>query len=530
MTRTSTCLLATLSFVLSIGMTQLAFAINPPSIAWWKMEHRLGNTVPDLSGNSHDLTIFGSPTFQGPAVLFNYDGYLRAEDAPELDLLSNWTISLWIRLAEAPPYNTSWICKFRDNHDHEGGYSVHSYSSLTIFKENLNNYDYQSAAYLPDQEWHLVTTTFDVATGTVSIYWDGALVLQTAIDNNGEGPSTVLGNDYPLLLGGVVNEGDLGVHPAARGAIGDVRIYDQVLSPNDVQEIFNSSKCEFAETIQIRSGGVSGACGGLDSNVLVTSSSSSVPQPSRVSGGNTAPPCVCESDEFSGDTELLPLTTLSNSDSWGEFTTQFVLPSGFAGLVGSLKIRADDGAEVRLNGNLIGTVNLAAGTQVIALSDASPFSSGVNTLVFFVPNTGNGNFGAPVGRGGPGDCLYVQFEMDLAFIVDQDDDGVADCIDNCPIVANPDHSDIDGDGLGDVCDNCPSIANPAQTDDDGDGLGNECDPDRDGDGVLNEADVCPDNRPGLPVGCDGRPLRDCNGDCNVDGLDLQFIVQELLGG
>lgn len=529
MIRTTLHVLTIVIIVLEMGMPQRSAAVDPPSVAWWKMDHRQGNTIPDLTGNGHDLTIYGSPAFSGPTVSFNYDGYLRAEDSPSLDLLGSWTVSFWARLAEAPPYNTSWVCKFRDSHDNEGGYSFHSYSSLTVYKQNFNNYDFRTTAYLPDQDWHLVSTTFDVNTGTVSIYWDSGLEFQSAIDQDGEGPCTIIGNDYPLLVGGVVNQGDLGVHPAARGALADVRIYDRVLIPTEVQELYQATQCEIPQRILIRSGGEDGTCGGVDPNVLVTSSSSAVPQPAPVTGGNTAPPCDCASAEFSGDAELLPLSTMSNSDSWGEFTTQFVLPTGFAGLDGTLRIRADDGAEVRLNDNLIGTVNLAAGTQEIVLSDESLFASGANTLTFFVPNTGNGLFGVPTGRGGPADCLYVQFELDLTFIVDEDDDGAPDCIDNCPSVPNADQADTDGDGLGDLCDNCPAVSNPDQTDCDADGQGDICDPDIDGDGVANELDACPGNCQGLPTGCDGRPLRDCNNDCSVDGLDLQCIVNELLG-
>lgn len=38
---------------------------------------------------------------------------------------------------------------------------------------------------------------------------------------------------------------------------------------------------------------------------------------------------------------------------------------------------------------------------------------------------------------------------------DTDGDGVADSIDNCPTVANPDQRDSDGDGIGDACDPTP---------------------------------------------------------------------------
>lgn len=89
-------------------------------------------------------------------------------------------------------------------------------------------------------------------------------------------------------------------------------------------------------------------------------------------------------------------------------------------------------------------------------------------------------------------------------------------------------ADGDGDCVPDDTDNCPTVYNPDQADTDGDGLGDVCDPDRDGDGVPNDIDECPDNRPGLEVDSHGRPKADVNKDCNVDGLDIQLVVQELL--
>lgn len=71
---------------------------------------------------------------------------------------------------------------------------------------------------------------------------------------------------------------------------------------------------------------------------------------------------------------------------------------------------------------------------------------------------------------------------------DDDNDGILDTNDNCPLQANTNQADNDNDGLGDACDNdddndgvldgydnCPMIYNPGQEDIDNDGIGDICD-------------------------------------------------------
>lgn len=92
----------------------------------------------------------------------------------------------------------------------------------------------------------------------------------------------------------------------------------------------------------------------------------------------------------------------------------------------------------------------------------------------------------------------------LGPIQDNDNDGINDSVDNCPLVTNAEQTDTDGDELGDLCDtdddndsildgddNCPYVANISQLNTDEDSFGNVCDTDDDGDTIIDVADNCP---------------------------------------
>lgn len=81
---------------------------------------------------------------------------------------------------------------------------------------------------------------------------------------------------------------------------------------------------------------------------------------------------------------------------------------------------------------------------------------------------------------------------------DTDQDGVADLVDVCPLLANPGQQDVDHDGRGDICDDCPNVPNPQQTDTDGNGLGDDCQ-DADNDGFPVASD-CNDANAGIHPG------------------------------
>ncbi len=135
---------------------------------------------------------------------------------------------------------------------------------------------------------------------------------------------------------------------------------------------------------------------------------------------------------------------------------------------------------------------------------------------------------------------------DSGFVVDwgdEDDDGVANCDDNCPELGNGDQADLDGDDLGDACDadadgdstddasdNCPGLYNPFQEDNDGDSLGDDCDSDRDGDGTDNDLDGCPDIYEFIAVDADGDGHNTSCDNCpNTPNADQQDSDRDGLG-
>ena len=141
---------------------------------------------------------------------------------------------------------------------------------------------------------------------------------------------------------------------------------------------------------------------------------------------------------------------------------------------------------------------------------------------------------------------------------DDDGDGVNDGADNCQLLPNADQTDTDDDGLGDMCDadtdsdddgipnasdNCDFVSNPNQLDTESDGQGDACDADDDGDSVADGSDNCPLNsnanqadtdQDGTGDACDttngGGDDDDDETESNVGGLSFSGLAGDLNSG
>ena len=137
------------------------------------------------------------------------------------------------------------------------------------------------------------------------------------------------------------------------------------------------------------------------------------------------------------------------------------------------------------------------------IDDCDPLDSSINPDASEVCNGLDDNCNGEIDEG------FADTDSDgLADCVDTDDDqdGVFDSTDNCPLISNPDQTDSDQDGIGDACDNdtdsdgdgipdssdnCINDYNPDQLDNDQDRIGDICDTDDDNDGIPDEEDDYP---------------------------------------
>jgi len=144
------------------------------------------------------------------------------------------------------------------------------------------------------------------------------------------------------------------------------------------------------------------------------------------------------------------------------------------------------------------------------------------TYIDSIPLVGISGTVSSLVQWGPGKLAF-RTDGDQLYLIDIndnqsdiDDDGIGDCIDNCPEITNPDQSDIDNDGLGDLCDPYPfdfdnlfaclvdvdqyqGMISSLQAEivalqQELEELRNQIEIDDDGDGVPNSYDLCPSTK------------------------------------
>jgi hypothetical protein len=221
------------------------------------------NTARDLSGNNNNgmlvrisATAPPPPGKSGAALKFNGSNSVQTSFAGVLGTSAR-TISMWLKTTQTSPQggkNTSTLLAYGDGHksasnwclnpgyfviasnDRYGG-SVNHRGITVDFPCNAA-VTYDAAIY--DDRWHHVAVAMPDSgtTSNIRVYVDG--VLQTNVSfiapgsfNTGTGTNVQIGYDSYYNLGTNNNGG-------FQGAISDVRIYNRMLSPQEVVQLYST--------------------------------------------------------------------------------------------------------------------------------------------------------------------------------------------------------------------------------------------------------------------------------------------------
>ncbi len=218
-------------FSLCLVLTGAANAADPNLMCWWTFD---GNAL-DTSGNERHGTLNGSPTF-GPGV---FGQALEFQDNPDYVTIDGYkgvlgthafSITAWVKTAN--PANIEQIVHWGA---HVGGQRVEFRINSNRLRISHGDGNVQGNTDLIDGEWHHVAVTvIDNATassGDVTFYVDGEDDTMESTDPDGW--DIVANATLDVTIGWRPTQQD---RPFI-GSIDDVRIYDKVLTQEEIQAI-----------------------------------------------------------------------------------------------------------------------------------------------------------------------------------------------------------------------------------------------------------------------------------------------------
>ena len=214
-------------------------------LAYWPFSSasRSGSTYNDLSGNNHDLTVYGTITddtteskFTDGCIDFGTaDGnhYLKSTSNSfvDIDLTSGYSgisVSVWIRSTDTSNQN-QWIIS-------EGAVN----SRWNYFIENAtapkwrstNSGDVTQTGSVLTGNWHHVAVTYQSSNNLVKHYRDGSFT------NQGTSTTATSNGEYLLVGQHSVLQGNTATY-RWRGKMAHMRIYNRVLTASEVGNLYS---------------------------------------------------------------------------------------------------------------------------------------------------------------------------------------------------------------------------------------------------------------------------------------------------
>ena len=224
---------------------------NAELVGWWKLDESSGNIAYDSSGKGNNGRIQGNPQWVagqiGGALQFDGSGdYVDCGNAASLDIYGSdaqVTIALWVNSPNVGQVHGSLVTKGEWND---------SYSLLIKGEPRklwaADSDTTLSANPLTNNQWYHVAVTTDGTTGEVKFYINGQLSGVRKKNTSGIGQTSIPVNIAREQYG------------AGRwyfnGMIDDVRIYNQILTQDRIQDIMKGELYPFASKPYPSDGGI----------------------------------------------------------------------------------------------------------------------------------------------------------------------------------------------------------------------------------------------------------------------------------
>ena len=225
--------------------------------------YQFNNNSADSSGNKYNGTIVGNlisvpDRFNKPNSAYKFDGtsYISVPDNNALRLsATDFTINYWVKMDQYSTSSGSMILSKRGAGANNGwstgitgfGSNISEAGQITFTTASISSPVLISKTYFPISEWHMVTIIYNVKTGVESMYLDGVLNNWSSLNATPNSLST-----SPMFIGGD-SQGPV-VNPnfnayLLKGTIDDIRIYDRILSPADIDKLIDYTPPKLNNTI-----------------------------------------------------------------------------------------------------------------------------------------------------------------------------------------------------------------------------------------------------------------------------------------